>query len=109
MIVSLEDGAVREYDAPVTPKKIAADISSSIAKKTLAAYVNDVLVDLQHEFSQDSHIRLVTQDSVEGLEILRHSCAHLLAMALKKLYPEVQLAIGPVIEDGFYYDFFFIN
>jgi len=105
MKITLPDASVREYSAPRTVAEIAADIGPGLAKATLGGDVDGALVDASHEIQTDSTLRIITAKDPEGVEILRHSCAHLLAQAVKQLYPEAQVTIGPVVEDGFYYDF----
>ncbi len=105
MKITLPDASVREYPGPRTVAQIAADIGPGLAKATLGGDVDGALVDAAHEIHSDAAVRIITAKDPEGLEILRHSCAHLLAQAVKQLYPEAQVTIGPVIEDGFYYDF----
>ncbi len=89
----------------MTVGEVAADIGPGLAKATLAGTVNGRLVDASFAINQDADLRIITGKDAEGLEVIRHSCAHLLAQAVKELYPEAQVTIGPVIEDGFYYDF----
>ncbi|MFK7963356.1 MAG: threonine--tRNA ligase [Burkholderiaceae bacterium] len=103
--LSLPDGSVREFPGPVTPADLAASIGPGLAKAALAARVDDVLVDLSTPIEQDARVSLVTAKDPDGLEVIRHSTAHLLAYAVKELFPEAQVTIGPVIENGFYYDF----
>jgi threonyl-tRNA synthetase len=105
MKVTLPDASIREYSTPMTVGEVAADIGPGLAKATLAGSVNGRLVDASFAINQDADLRIITGKDPEGLEIIRHSCAHLLAQAVKELYPEAQVTIGPVIEDGFYYDF----
>lgn len=105
--ITLPDGSVREFESAVTVLDVAKNISSSLAKVTLAGVVNANLVDVSHTITADSTLRLITDKDPEGLEVIRHSTAHLLAQAVKQLYPSVQVTIGPVIENGFYYDFSF--
>ena len=105
MKVTLPDGNIREYSMPMTVGKVAADIGPGLAKATLAGSVNGRLVDASFAITEDADLRIITGKDAEGLEVIRHSCAHLLAQAVKELYPEAQVTIGPVIEDGFYYDF----
>ncbi|CAM5795149.1 MULTISPECIES: threonine--tRNA ligase [Brevibacillus] len=103
--VTFPDGAVRPYDAGVTVEEIAGSISSSLKKKAVAGKVNGKVVDLYTPIEEDAAVEIVTLDSADGVEVYRHSTAHLLAQAIKRLYgKEVKLGIGPVIEDGFYYD-----
>jgi len=103
--ITLPDGSQREYDQPLTVFEVAASIGSGLAKATVAGWVDGVLVDCGTLIERDAAVNIVTPRDDEGLEILRHSCAHLLAMAVKQLYPSAQVTIGPVIEDGFFYDF----
>ncbi|MDE2121917.1 MAG: TGS domain-containing protein, partial [Betaproteobacteria bacterium] len=105
--ITLPDGSRRSFDHPVTLAEVAASIGPGLAKAALAAKVDDRLVDLSHrlEDGQDARVSIVTAKDAEGLDILRHSTAHLLAYAVKELFPEAQVTIGPVIDDGFYYDF----
>ena len=105
--ITLPDGSVREFDSAVTVLDVAKNISPSLAKATLAGVVNDKLVDVSHTISADANLRLITEKDTEGLEVVRHSTAHLLAQAVKQLYPSAQVTIGPVIENGFFYDFSF--
>ena len=104
-VITLPDGSQRQYPHPVTVAKIAADIGPGLARAALAARVNDELVDLSREIAEDARVAIVTDRDPAGLEVLRHSTAHLLAQAVKELFPDAQVTIGPVIEDGFYYDF----
>ena len=106
-VISLPDGSQRSYDDPLPVMDIAADIGPGLARATLAAEVDGRLVDASHLVDADANVRIITARDEEGLEILRHSCAHLMAQAVKELFPEAQVTIGPVIEDGFYYDFSF--
>ena len=103
--ITLPDGSTRDFDHPVTILDIASDIGPGLAKATLAGIVDGDLVDANHTIENDSAVRIVTDKDPEGLEVLRHSCAHLMAHAVKELFPEAQVTIGPVIENGFYYDF----
>lgn len=105
--ITLPDGSVREFDSAVTVLDIAKNISSGLAKATLAGVVNDKLVDASTLITADATVRLITDKDPEGLEVIRHSTAHLLAQAVKQLFPAAQVTIGPVIENGFYYDFSF--
>ena len=105
MKITLPDGSVREYEASLSVADVAADIGPGLAKATLGGVVDGVLVDATHRIETDAALRIITSKDSDGLEIIRHSCAHLLAQAVKQLFPEVQVTIGPVIEDGFYYDF----
>ena len=103
--IQLPDGAIRSYERPVSVMEIAADIHPKLAKRALAGEVGGNLVDLDHRIDGDQSVCIITPEDPRGVEILRHSCAHLLAHAVKTLYPSAQVTIGPVIEDGFYYDF----
>ena len=104
-VIRLPDGSERKYDHPVTVLEVAVSIGAGLARAALAGKVNGKLVDVSNRIENDSELTLITEKDAEGLEIIRHSCAHLLAHAVKELFPEVQVTIGPVIEDGFYYDF----
>lgn len=104
--VTLPDGAVREYPKGTTVEGVAESISSGLKKNALAGKVNGKVVDLATALNEDAEVAIITGDSEEGLEVLRHSCAHLMAQAIKRVFKDqhVKLGIGPVIEDGFYYD-----
>jgi threonyl-tRNA synthetase len=106
-VITLPDDSTREFDAPISVLDIALDIGPGLAKATLAGVVDGVTVDASHVIENDASVAIVTDRSDEALEIIRHSSAHLLAMAVKELFPSAQVTIGPVIEDGFYYDFSF--
>lgn len=103
--VTLPDGSKREFDSPVTVGDVVASIGAGLARAALAGKVNGKLVDLSHPITENSTVSIVTDKDPEGLEIIRHSTSHLMAQAVKELYPEAQITIGPVIENGFYYDF----
>ncbi|WP_018861694.1 MULTISPECIES: threonine--tRNA ligase [unclassified Thioalkalivibrio] len=103
--VTLPDGSRREFDHPVTVLDVAQDIGPGLAKATLAGKVNGHLVDARHEIDDDAEVAIVTDRDPEGVEIIRHSTAHLMAQAVKQLFPDAQVTIGPTIENGFYYDF----
>jgi len=103
-IITLPDGTEKEYNSAVTIDQIAAEIGPGLAKAALAGRVNGELIDTCIPIRQDSNIQIITSKDDEGLEIIRHSFAHLIGHAVKQLYPEAKMAIGPVIEDGFYYD-----
>lgn len=103
--VTLPDGSKREYEGPVTVAQVAASIGAGLAKAALAGRVDGKLVDLSHVIDGDAAVAVITARDPEGLEIIRHSTAHLMAQAVKELFPEAQLTIGPAIENGFYYDF----
>ena len=104
-VIMLPDGTQREYEQPVTIEQIAMDIGPGLARAALAGKVDGKPVDLSHVVDHDAQVSIITPRDEEGLEIIRHSTAHLLAQAVKDLYPSAQVTIGPVIEDGFYYDF----
>jgi threonyl-tRNA synthetase len=103
--IRLPDGAVKHFDAPVTVAEVAAAIGPGLAKAALAGKVDGKLVDTSFAIDHDTNLAIVTERDADGLELLRHSTAHLLAYAVKELFPDAQVTIGPVIEDGFYYDF----
>ncbi len=103
--ITLPDGSVRPFDAPVTVADVAASIGAGLAKATLAGKVDDKLVDAGTLIDRDATLSIVTDKSPEALDILRHSTAHLLAQAVQRLFPGAQVTIGPVIDNGFYYDF----
>ena len=105
--ITLPDGSQRRFDHAVTVHDVAAAIGPGLAKAALAGKVDGKLVDTSHLIDRDAALAIVTERDGEGLEVIRHSCAHLLAQAVKQLFPEAQVTIGPVIEDGFYYDFSF--
>ncbi|MFA7075517.1 MAG: threonine--tRNA ligase [Candidatus Izemoplasmatales bacterium] len=104
MKIILPDGSIKEYNEPKTLFEIAEDISISLKKNSIAAKVNDRVLDMDRVISKDSNIAFLSEQDEESLEILRHSTAHLLAEAVKKLYPHAKFGVGPVIEEGFYYD-----
>ena len=104
-IITLPDGSQKTFDTPPSVFEVAKSIGSGLAKATLAGKVNDQLVDASHVIEADSHLAIITAKDEEGLEVIRHSTAHLLAQATQMLYPEAQVTIGPVIDNGFYYDF----
>ena len=104
-VVTLPDGSQRRFDHPVTVDEVAAAIGPGLRKAALAGRVNGKLVDTSHVIADDAAVAVVTDKDPEGLDIIRHSTAHLLAQAVKELFPDAQVTIGPVIEDGFYYDF----
>ena len=102
--ITLPDGSVRQYEAPTTVMQIAQSIGSGLAKATVAGKVNGILRDASDPINQDAAVQIITPKDPEGVEIIRHSCAHLVGHAVKQLYPDAKMVIGPVIEDGFYYD-----
>ncbi len=103
--ITLKDNSIKSFDGPVTGHDVASSIGRNLAKAAVAIKVNGVLLDLAACIEEDSSIEIVTRDSQEGLEILRHDAAHVMAEAVKELYPNTQVTIGPAIENGFYYDF----
>ncbi len=103
--IQLPDGSKREFPAPVTVGEVAASIGAGLAKAALGGKVDGKLVDLSYRIERDATVAIVTDKSAEGLELIRHSTAHLLAYAVKELFPDAQVTIGPVIDNGFYYDF----
>jgi threonyl-tRNA synthetase len=104
MLVKLPEGSERTYEEKVTVNDVAASISKGLQKKAIAGMINGEVVDLSREVPEGAEVKILTLADKEGLDVYRHSTAHLLAQALKRLYPDVRLGIGPVIEDGFYYD-----
>jgi threonyl-tRNA synthetase len=104
-VITLPDGSQRTYAEPVSVEKVAADIGAGLAKAALAGKVDGRLVDTSYLIDTDAHLAIVTSRDAEGIDVIRHSTAHLLAQAVKQLFPEAQVTIGPVIEDGFFYDF----
>jgi len=104
-VIRLPDGSQRQFDAPVSVADVAMDIGAGLAKAALAGKVNGTVVDVSYVIDTDSDLAIITDKNDEGLEIIRHSTAHLLAYAVKELFPEAQVTIGPVIDNGFYYDF----
>jgi threonyl-tRNA synthetase len=103
--ITLPDGSIRSFDHPVTVAQVAESIGAGLAKAALAGRVNDALVDTSFPIDTDARLAIITEKDPEGLDIIRHSTAHLLAYAAKSLFPDLQVTIGPVIENGFYYDF----
>ena len=104
-VVTLPDGSERRFDHPVTVEDVAANIGAGLRKAALAGRIDGKLVDTSYLIERDASLAIVTEKDPAGLEVIRHSTAHLLAQAVKQLFPEAQVTIGPVIEDGFYYDF----
>ena len=104
--ITLPDGSKKVFEKPVTIKEIAQSIGSGLAKATIAGKVNDVLFDATLPIDNDSKVVIITSRDKEGIEIIRHSFAHLIGHAVKQLYPNIKMAIGPVIDNGFYYDIF---
>jgi threonyl-tRNA synthetase len=103
--ITLPDGSLREFPGPVTVAEVAASIGAGLAKAALAGKVGDKVVDTSYTLTENSPLAIVTAKDADGLEVIRHSTAHLLAYAVKELFPDAQVTIGPVIENGFYYDF----
>lgn len=105
IIITLPDGSQRQFDQPVSVYDVALSIGKGLAFAALAGKINGKQVDTSHIINEDVQLSILTEKDQEGLEVIRHSCAHLLAHAVQSIYPDVQVTIGPVIEDGFYYDF----
>ena len=103
--IKLPDGSVKEFPGPISVAEVAQSIGAGLARAALAGKVNGKLVDTSYRIESDADLAIVTEKSPEGVEVLRHSTAHLLAHAVKELFPDAQVTIGPVIENGFYYDF----
>ena len=103
--IRLPDGSIRSFEQSVSVMEVAMAIGPGLARAAIAGKVNGKLVDVDSLIVEDSELSIITEKDPEGLEVVRHSCAHLLAQAVKELFPEAQVTIGPVIEDGFYYDF----
>src|SRR3954463_12383096 len=103
-VVTLPDGSQRRFDNPVTVDEVAADIGAGLRKAALAGRVNGKLLEPSVFISNDADLSIVTDKDPDGIEVIRHSTAHLLAQAVKQLFPDAQVTIGPVIEDGFYCD-----
>lgn len=102
--ITFPDGAIKEFESPISGFEIAQSISNSLAKKALAIKFNNQLIDVDREITVDGTIEIVTPDHADALDVLRHSAAHVMAQALKRLYPNIHLGVGPAIETGFYYD-----
>jgi threonyl-tRNA synthetase len=103
-VITLPDGSQRHYDHAVSPMDVALDIGPGLAKATIAGRVDGELVDASDLIEHDAKLSIITAKDEEGLEIIRHSCAHLLGHAIKQLWPHTKMAIGPVVDNGFYYD-----
>ncbi|MFM7119610.1 MAG: TGS domain-containing protein, partial [Gammaproteobacteria bacterium] len=103
--ITLPDGAVRRFEGPASGFDVAASISKSLAKAALAVRVDGRLTDIYLPIEHDARVEIVTRDTPDGQDLLRHDAAHVLAEAVKELFPETQVTIGPTIENGFYYDF----
>jgi len=106
-LITLPDGSTRQYDQPVTVAGVAESIGPGLAKAALAGRVDGELVDTSYKIDTDAKLAIVTDRDEDGVEVIRHSCAHLMAQAVQRLFPEAQVTIGPVIENGFFYDFAF--
>lgn len=104
LTITLADGTEKAFPGPLSVQAVAESIGAGLARAALAGSVDGQLVDTSFVLEQDAQLRIITDKDPEGLEVLRHSCAHLFAQALKALFPKAQITIGPVIEDGFYYD-----
>ena len=104
-VITLPDGNQKQFDQPVSIYDVAASIGSGLAKAALAGKVNDEIVDTSYMITENSAVSIITAKDDEGVDVLRHSCAHLMAQAVQQLFPTAQVTIGPVIEDGFFYDF----
>jgi threonyl-tRNA synthetase len=102
--ITLPDGSQREFPGPVTVAEVAASIGAGLAKNTVAGKVDGKLVDACERIDHDAKLQIITPKDKDGVEIIRHSCAHLVGHAVKQLYPTARMVIGPVIDEGFYYD-----
>jgi threonyl-tRNA synthetase len=103
--ITLPDGSRREFPGPVTVADVAQSIGAGLAKAALAGRVDGQMVDTSYTIDRDAKLAIITDKDADGVDVIRHSTAHLLAYAVKELYPDAQVTIGPVIENGFYYDF----
>src|SRR6201993_3267247 len=104
-LITLPDGSQRRFDSPVTVAEVASSIGAGVGKAALAGRVDGRLVDTSFLVDHDASVTIITDRDADGVEVIRHSTAHLLAYAVKELFPDAQVTIGPVIENGFYYDF----
>ena len=104
MIITLKDGSTKEYSSPMSVLDIARDISEGLGRMATAGELNGEVVDLRHEVDEDCSLNILTANDPEGLAAYRHTTSHIMAQAIKRLYPQAKLAIGPSIADGFYYD-----
>ncbi|MEQ1557045.1 MAG: TGS domain-containing protein, partial [Gallionella sp.] len=104
-VITLPDGSTRSFEQAVTIADVALSIGAGLARAALAGKVNGQLVDTSFLIEQDAALAIITDKDADGLEVIRHSTAHLLAHAVKELFPDAQVTIGPVIENGFFYDF----
>ncbi|MEZ5461822.1 TGS domain-containing protein, partial [Dokdonella sp.] len=102
--ITLPDGSIRQFESAVSVQEVAASIGAGLAKATVAGKVDGKLVDASDRIEHDAKLQIITPRDEEGVEIIRHSCAHLVGHAVKQLFPEAKMVIGPVIEEGFYYD-----
>ena len=102
--ITLPDGSIKNYDNPVSIYEVAADIGPGLASATIAGEVDGKLCDACDLIERDGTLRIITDKDEEGVDVIRHSCAHLIGHAVKQLFPEANMVIGPVIENGFYYD-----
>lgn len=107
--ITLPDNSIKQFPDPISVSEFAYSLGDRLGKAAIAGKVNDQLVDISHIITKDSKVIIITDQNKEGLEILRHSCAHLLAQAIKELYPTAKIAIGPIIDNGFYYDISYAN
>ena len=104
LTITLPDGSQRQFEHPVSVLDVANDIGPGLAKATIAGKVNGNRVDAVDMITEDATLQIITSRDDDGLEIIRHSCAHLIGHAIKQLYPDAKMAIGPTIDNGFYYD-----
>ena len=104
--ITLPDGSVKNFEGSTTVMEVAQSIGAGLAKATVAGRVDGHLVDAHDPIAHDANVEIVTPKDDDGVDIIRHSCAHLLGHAVKQLYPDVKMVIGPVIDDGFYYDIY---
>lgn len=104
--ITLPDNSIKQFDGDTTVMEVAQSVGAGLAKATVAGRVDGKLVDASDPITTDARVEIVTPKDEDGVEIIRHSCAHLLGHAVKQLYPDVKMVIGPVIEDGFYYDIY---
>ena len=105
MKITLKDGSVKEYNEPKSVYEIAKDISEGLARAACAGELNGEIVDLRTEIKEDANLNIITASEEEGLKVIRHTAAHVMAEAVKRLFPNAKVTIGPAIADGFYYDF----
>ena len=105
MKITLKDGSVKEYEQPISILDVAADLSEGLARAACAGEVDGKVVDLRYELTEDCQLNILTANDKEGLQVIRHTASHVLAEAVKRVFPDAKMAIGPSIENGFYYDF----